>query len=369
MLQDNPERTKPLLLLVDDNPRNLQLLGTLLRIHLDCDQAIAMNGKEAIAQAEAVMPDLILLDIMMPEMDGYEACTKLKANPATAEIPVIFLTAVVQPEEIVRGFNAGAVDYISKPFQAAELMARVKTQLKIQENYHTIQRQNDERKQLLHVLCHDLANPFAAIISTMEMITDGESFLKLKKALLDTAENGLNLIDLVRRIRSLEEKGVLNPERPVALNDMLTKAQLLLRTRFSAKNITLIADIQNDTTVMVEPICFINSVLNNLLSNAIKFSFPNSEIFLKATMVDGHTTIIIQDNGIGMPEIILENLFNIRKMTSRPGTAGETGTGFGMPLVKRFIEASHGSIKIVSRDKAQFPDNHGTEVIISLPAT
>ena len=366
MFEHNSARKKPLILLVDDNPKNIQLLGTLIRIEIDCDQAIAMNGREALEQAKAVNPDLILLDVMMPEMDGYEACAKLKADPAMAGIPVIFLTAKTQPEDVVHGFKAGAVDYVSKPFQSAELLARVRTQLKIKEGRDTIQRQNDERKQLLHVLCHDLANPFASMISCLDMINDGDSFLKLKNSLLDTATNGLNLIDMVRRIRSLEEKGIADLARPVELLPLVMKAQILLQQRFSAKNVSLAVAVPAGVVINVEEVSFVNSVLNNLLSNAIKFSSSGSTVSIDALQTN-ETVIRIIDSGIGMPPEILNHLFDIRKMTSRPGTAGETGTGFGMPLVRRFVESAGGSIKVESRDIVRFPDDHGTVVTLTLP--
>ena len=121
---------KPLILVVDDNPQNVQFLGNLL-IAREYELGIAENGVKALEFVEARLPDLILLDIMMPEMDGFECCMKLKENHEYSHIPIIFLTAKNETEDIVKGFEVGAVDYVTKPFVGAELLARVKTHLEI----------------------------------------------------------------------------------------------------------------------------------------------------------------------------------------------------------------------------------------------
>ncbi len=123
-------KSRPLILIIDDVPKNLQVLGSILR-NKDYKVAAATGGGQALDMLDKIRPDLILLDIMMPEMDGFEVCERIKARPETAGIPIIFLTAKTETEDIVRGFSVGAVDYVTKPFQAAELMARVRTHLQL----------------------------------------------------------------------------------------------------------------------------------------------------------------------------------------------------------------------------------------------
>lgn len=361
------KKRKPLILIVDDNPRNIQLVGAVLKNNTDCDFAFAMDGFQALKQAQKTPPDLILLDVMMPEMDGYQTCERLKADPETAAIPVIFLTARVQSEDIVRGFDVGAADYVAKPFQSAELLARVRTQLKIKEGNDIIQRQNDERKQLLHVLCHDLVNPFSSIVSCLDIIDDAESFLTLKPRLLQIAENGLNLIELVRRIRSIEEKGLPPMTEDTPLTLLAERSHMLMDERLKNKNITLRVDVPDNLTVKVDPVSFINTVLNNLVSNAVKFSYPGSTVELKGSLEEGQVVIRVVDHGIGIPDDILRGIFDLGKMTTRTGTANERGTGFGMPLVQQFVAAGGGTIEICSRSEKDSPDDHGTEVIIRMP--
>ena len=131
--------------IVDDIEENLQVIGTILKEN-NLNISFARNGTQAIAGIEKKLPDLILLDITMPDIDGFEVCGKLKANPATEDIPIIFLTARTQTEEIVRGFRTGAVDYVTKPFNKEELLARVSTHLQLKEARDIISRQNEELK-------------------------------------------------------------------------------------------------------------------------------------------------------------------------------------------------------------------------------
>ncbi len=133
--QDNDQVTeakKPMVLIVDDVPKNLQVLASTLRDE-DCQIAAATRGQKALEMMDKILPDLILLDVMMPEMNGFEVCEKLKSNPATKEIPVIFLTARTESEDIVKGFRMGAADYITKPFNPEELLARVRMQLELKK--------------------------------------------------------------------------------------------------------------------------------------------------------------------------------------------------------------------------------------------
>lgn len=125
------EKHKSLVLLVDDTPGNINLLVNIL--DSDYDLAVATDGEQALAMVKETPPDLILLDVMMPGIDGYEVCRRLKKNPATHKIPVIFLTAKAGSDDIVNGFEVGAVDYVAKPFQAAELKARVRTNIQLQQ--------------------------------------------------------------------------------------------------------------------------------------------------------------------------------------------------------------------------------------------
>lgn len=342
-------------LIVDDNPVNLQVLGTILR-----DQrfrtAVAGDGLRALKLVEKKPPDLILLDVMMPEMDGFEVCRRLKCSPRTMEIPVIFLTAKNQPEDVVMGFEVGGSDYITKPFNAAELLARIRTHLEMVKI-------SNERKQLLHVLCHDLANPFSSIVSSIKTIREGYASLDMLGDFIHTsAVNGLRIIELVREIRALEENKLSFQLEAVPLAQIIEASALMLSQKFMEKRMRLVKAVDPGLIVWAEHTSLLNSVITNVFTNAIKFSFPDSEIRVCATHSGERVILSIIDSGIGMSEKLQQDIFDMRKTTSRIGTSGESGTGFGMPLVKKFIQSYGGTIEVFSKEEKDDPEHHGTEI-------
>jgi DNA-binding response OmpR family regulator len=145
----NESPITPVVLVVDDEPRNLQLVGILLSDELACDLCFAGSGREALETMESVTPDLVLLDINMPEMDGYEVCRAIRNAEKTRETPVIFLTAQREPEHIVNGFEAGGTDYVGKPFESRELLARVRVQLELKRSRDELKRQKEELEATL----------------------------------------------------------------------------------------------------------------------------------------------------------------------------------------------------------------------------
>jgi CheY-like chemotaxis protein/two-component sensor histidine kinase len=358
----------PVILIVDDTPQNIQVVGNILRENIKCDFTFATNGLQALEKIKKSRPDLILLDVMMPELDGFEVCEKLKGSETTKDIPIIFLTAKTESEDIVRAFENGAVDYVTKPFNPSELLARVRTQLKIKENNDIITEQNAEQQELLHVLCHDLANPLSSMLGVMEMIKDIESLDKFKPHMISMTKDGLKIIDMIRKMRKLEDKEEPLRMDNITLSELILESEMILKSKFTAKNILLETRVAEDVKVKVEPVSFVNSVLNNLLTNAIKFSNRNSKITITAEGSDSIAKLSIRDYGIGIPANLLKDIFNIRKPTSRTGTEGEEGTGFGMPLVKKFIKIYNGEIEIISREEKDSESDHGTEVLISLPS-
>jgi len=362
-MEKNQTAEPPLILAVDDTPHNLKLLTNLL-LKEDCELELAENGQEALDAIEKNKPDLILLDVMMPVMDGYETCKRLKENPDSRDIPVIFLTAKSETEDITRAFELGAVDYVTKPFRAGELLARVKTQLELKSRREALEISNRSRRELIHILCHDLANPFYQIVTTMQLMDDDASILEtMKDHLKISANNGLKTIDLVRNMEALEE-GKMKLES-INLTSCLRESKMMLDRRFSEKELTLEMDVDPSLNIRAERTSFVNSVTNNLLTNAIKFSPPGSKISVQAKPKNGDIFLTIRDYGIGMPESILTSLFDLSKSASRPGTSGERGTGFGMPLVKKFITAYGGDIRIRSWEKDQAEES-GTEVRVTL---
>jgi len=350
------------ILIVDDVITNLDLLKGLLVGQYNVK--VANNGPLALKIARmGDGPDLILLDIMMPEMDGFQVCKELKNDPASCDIPIIFLTARTETEDIVAGFEAGGVDYLTKPFNPSELLARVNTQILIKKQKDLILKQNREQKELLHILCHDLANHFGVIIfalDLMKMMPDkiNEYLEKIKSA----TRHGVDIIDLVREMRALQEKKF--EVFPVTLSEIIQESVLLIGDRFDKKNVRLNVDVTEGLQVIAEKRSLVNSVINNLLTNALKFSFDGSQVLVTAYEIEDAIVLTVEDRGIGMPSDLLEHLFDISKNTSRPGTNGEAGTGFGMSLIKSFVDSYGGTIEVVSKDIHDNPQEHGTKISI-----
>ncbi len=356
------------ILIVDDGLENIQVLGGVLKRE-GYQINVARSGLQALESVATMAPDLILLDIIMPELDGRDTCRRLKANPTTKDIPVIFLTAKTKAEEIVDGFELGAVDYITKPFSVPELMARVNTHLELKLSRDMIAKQNDERKELLHVLCHDLTNPLGAIRIYLQWAERKPEVLSKKRLdMLCAVENGLQVIDLVRQMRALEEDKIKLKLEPVSIRSAIDACYSMMEPKFAEKQIELVTGFDDSLVVLAERTSFVNSVLNNLLTNAIKFSFSGSSITVEAYQETEQVILTIEDRGIGMPETLLADVFDISKATSRKGTNGEQGTGFGMPLLRKFVTAYGGTVELSSTEKTQSSDNHGTQARLTLSA-
>lgn len=348
------KESQEFILIVDDMPNNIQIIGSMLSKE-GYNFTAANNGEHALAIIEKKLPDLILLDIMMPDMDGYEMCKILKSNPKTSEIPIIFLTAKAEPEDIVKGFDVGGADYVTKPFNQKELLARIRTHLEIMKISH-------DRKELLHILCHDLANSIIPIVSILRNFDDPETLYEMRNDMLRSAENGLNIIDIVRKLRALEDHKIAVKIKPVPLAPVIFNVILLLKKQMEEKQIQMVNEIDDSISVYAEGILLTNSVIMNILTNAIKFSFPGSKVILKTEVKGDSVTLSIKDFGIGMSPQLQKDIFEMKRTTTRPGTNGELGTGFGMPLVKRFMNAFGGSVEIISKDIQTHPNDHGTEV-------
>lgn len=354
------------ILIVDDEPKNIQLLGNILN-EKGYQVEFATNGEEALDWIETRQFDLVLLDIMMPGIDGIQVCQQLKKNQTTSDIPIIFITAKAETDSVVQGFEAGAVDYITKPFQREELLSRVHTHLSLRISQKKIAIESKKRKELLQILCHDLGNQVSGAIGVWQMIEiDQSSWDKYSPLMSISLKNALSMIELVHEMRSLEDEKVQLKIEESCLKDLISDSHQILINKFKSKNICLDVKIDDSISVKVEPVSFVSSVLNNIFTNAIKFSPKGASIKVNATQKESKVELSIRDYGIGMPSELIEDLFDENKKTNRPGTEGETGTGYGMPLVKKFVEAYGGTIQVKSWSVESNPKDHGTEIFVSL---
>lgn len=224
-----------------------------------------------------------------------------------------------------------------------------------------------ERKQLLRVLSHDISNP----LSVIEMATSLTDITKIESDelrdtlfMIDTSvRQAMDIIHLNREMLALEERKKELTLQSVLVCDTVNAMVSVVQNRLEDKDIA----IEDGLQVVVEPISFLNSVLNNIMTNAIKFSFPHSTILLTAKSKDGLCHIAVKDNGIGMSKELVDKLFHPHEKTSRPGTSDEVGTGFGMPIMKRFVELYGGSVTVESIEGKVDQRVHGTTFHLYIP--
>ncbi len=352
-------KDKSEVLIVDDIPENLQLLGQILDKN-NIDVAIATNGREAIEAVEFSQPDLILLDISMPEMDGFSVCRELKGNPATRHIPVIFLSARTEYEDIVKGFEIGAVDYVTKPFNAKELLSRVFTHLELSFSKKYIEKQNNELHELnatkdkfFSIIAHDLKNPFSGIIGLSNILVneykdlDKDTVGEYHELILDSAEKGYRLLENLLNWSSAQT-GRLEYNPQINNLQCFIKEELqLLNTNAEQKNIKLLAEVPENTFAFFDH-NMIETVIRNLVSNAIKFTKPGGSVSIIASNQDEMVQIEVKDNGVGISDEDQKKLFRVDVHHSTSGTNNEEGTGLGLVLCKEFVEKNGGKIRVES---------------------
>lgn len=346
----------PFVIIVDDVVKNLKVLGTMLEEE-DFDVAVAQDGFEALEMIEADPPDLILLDIMMPEMNGYEVCEKLKSNDNTKGIPVIFLTAKNETEDIVKGFQLGGVDYVTKPFNKEELLVRIKTHLELKYSKDIILRQNEdlielnkEKNEFLGIAAHDLKNPLSGIKGLAELIALGDmeadEIIDFATHIKQSAEFMFGLITDLLDINSIEE-GRLNLEfEDFPVNSLLDSALKEFKVRADAKNIELMSNITTQGIYIHADPSKSRQVIENIISNAIKFSPFNKSIWINSSLNPDGTTLLVEvkDEGPGISEEDMKKLFGkFARLSARP-TADEHSTGLGLSIVKKLVEAMGGNI-------------------------
>jgi two-component system sensor histidine kinase/response regulator len=341
-------------LVVDDVIKNLQVVGTMLR---NAGYAVtpATSGAEALKGLRVRVPDLVLLDMMMPEMDGLEVCRRLKADPSTQSVPVIFLTANNEMEHLVKGFEVGAVDYVTKPFNAPELLARVRTHLELKQardvifrNGVELRRLNDEKNEFMGIAAHDLRSPLNAIKGYSEMVLEdsaisrenAELIQKIHEASARMAEMVQNLLD-ANRIDRGELKLSLAPTNLVPVLSSVVEAQ---RPRSVAKQQTI--HLQSEATALnveVDPNIIVQ-VLENLISNAVKYSPRGKSIFVRLKREGSAVRCEVRDEGPGLSADDHKKLFGKFARLSAKPTGDEHSTGLGLSIVKKMVEAMNGKV-------------------------
>jgi CheY-like chemotaxis protein len=348
-----PDKKNFTILLVDDVAANLKLLGDILIAEGYKIRQVS-SGLLALKVTEKEKPDLILLDIMMPGMDGFEVCRQLKQNEQLNDIPIIFISALNDTGNIVEALAAGGVDYINKPFQAQEVLARVDTHLKLRAQSKKLQELNATKDRFFSIIAHDLRGPLGGFMGLTEMMADDNQYFtesEKKEMMSDLSHSARNTFSLLENLLewSQMDRGFTEfKPKKLYLLDVVTECISIVAGPAKGKMIGLIAQITNEPIVFADK-NMIQTVIRNLLSNAIKFTPKGGEVTISAKAGENNRMVIsVKDTGIGMREELRNNLFRIDANTKRPGTEGEQSTGLGLLLCKEFVEKHGGEIWVES---------------------
>ncbi|MGB3188339.1 MAG: hybrid sensor histidine kinase/response regulator [Limnoraphis sp.] len=379
------------ILIVDDTPENLRLLSSMLE-EQSYKVRKATNGKQALKAIEAQSPDLILLDILMPEMNGYQIAKHLKSLDSTRDIPIIFLSALNDTMDKVFAFDVGGVDYITKPFQVQEVLVRVRTQITLRNQQKQLREQNQKLQQeikerqkiesalrvYIHAVSHDLRNPVTGMLMILNNLlskksSDSPSSLTVNTNILEQMANScdrqLNLLNSLVETSDTDLQGISLNCQPLDLvtftQQLITEWQPIFDKNKVGLNHTLpssLPQVQADSTQLWR-------VFDNLFSNAIKYNLPGLNLTLSTEIISDKKAkrkscnqwikYTISDNGVGINPEESEKLFELYKRGKNVGKI--KGLGLGLYLCRQIINGHGGEIGVIPSN------NSGVSFWFTLP--
>jgi len=363
------EPDKSNILIVDDTPENLKTLTAILS-ERGYQARPVLSGEVALTAARKKAPDLILLDIRMPGMDGYEVCRQLKQDERTRDIPVIFISALEEVRDKIKAFEAGGQDYVTKPFQAEEVLARVETHLAL---YHLQKKLGERNTQLaiakeraedadriksafLAAMSHELRTPLNSIIGFTGILIQGltgplnDEQTKQMGMVQNSARHLLSLINDVLDVSKIEAGQLETMSEPFNLRESIEIAARTITPLAEKKNLELVVEIASEVGRVKSDQRRVEQILNNLLSNAVKFTEEGGFIHLTAKTVAQPPVIEIsvQDTGIGIKPKDMDTLFKPFLQVDSGLARKSEGTGLGLSICKNLVEKLGGEIRVES---------------------
>lgn len=377
------------ILIVDDLAENIEILGTVLRKN-GYKVAVALNGEGAIEIAKSIKPDLILLDISMPGMDGFTVCSILKKDENTSGIPVIFLSASNEVEDVVTGLSLGAVDYITKPFKQSELLIRLKTHLTIkrlqselEEANETLEKKVEERtrelqaakekaessdrlkSEFLSQISHEIRTPLNAVISSASLIesefTDkaDDSFRPLFNNIKNGTKRIIRTVDLILNMSQVHTNSYTPIYERLNLSEVLRQAVLKYTPPAAEKLLSVEHNIPADAYIIADEHA-LSEIFEQLLDNAVNYTH-NGKICVALNDEGSNYSVIIEDTGVGIAPEYIPNLFNYFSQEEGGYSRRFEGNGLGLALAKKFCDINSASIELDSIK------NEGTKITIRFP--
>jgi len=359
---------KPKILIVDDIITNIQLLTTVLSVQ-GYQIYEAITGHEAIIKAQELIPDLILLDIMMPDMDGYEVAKGILQEPKTKGIPIIFITGLQTQEFINKGLKLGAVDYITKPFNTIELLSRVKTHVELKQSRDRILDQNnqllayqeqlrlqmDNKNKFFSIIASDLNVGFSSFMGLVQVLTQEHSHMNENERSLilkNVCNSGFSLLNVLNKLTTWSQiqTNSLNLQIiQIKLKSIVEGSIFRYAEKSFNKGIKIESVIDPSIEIFVD-YQYMDIILDNIIENAIKFSNKDNTINITANVEDNTIELIIKDSGIGINADDMEKLFRIDLKFSNLGTKSEHGVGLGLILIKSLLDIMDNTINITSKE-------------------
>lgn len=350
------------ILIVDDTPANLSVLAECLT-EAGYALLVAEDGEDALALTARTVPDLILLDVMMPGLDGFTTCRRLKERPATAAVPVIFMTALTDTAEKLKAFAAGAVDYITKPIQHEEALARIHTHLTLRRLQRQLEEQLALKERFMRIAGHDLRNPLCLILMSGELAkrkaAGSPELAEYLDSIHGSARHMRSIIDTFLNLRRADAGG--GGSGRCDLNLLVTAVAAQHEPAAEHKKIALATDLTDPLPPARCDTGHAYQALANYVSNALKFTPPGGRITLRSRLTGLRLRLEVADTGPGVPPAERDRLFTeYARLTPRP-TGGEESHGVGLSIVKQLVESQGGTVG------AEFPREGGAIFFLELP--
>ncbi|HEU5081348.1 MAG TPA: hybrid sensor histidine kinase/response regulator [Opitutaceae bacterium] len=354
------------ILVVDDQEANVRVVGNILGA-LGFTIVPATSGEQALRRVAAKAPDLVLLDVLMPDMDGFEVCRQITERTAGLEIPIIFLSAADDKQLIVRALEGGGVDYVTKPFNPAELISRVRTHLALKAARDSLRQLAEDKDELLGILTHDLKNHLGGMQMTAQLLhdragkADDKMLTRMSGNILTSTGQMLAFVKQFLANASADRGLAMNMEC-VCLASLASKVTRQYANAAQQKEIRLNLDAPEGSAFVRADRAALEQVLDNLISNAVKFSPPQKNVWVRVEPADDAFQCVIRDEGPGFTEEDKRSMFvRYRRLSARP-TGGEPSTGLGLSIARKLLDAMDGSIVCESENGS------GAAFIVRLPA-
>ena len=358
-LESKINRSEYKILIVDDVVSNVLLLKILLT-NEKFQVCTANNGTSCIEMAKKEHPDLILLDVMMPDISGFDTAVILKKDDETKEIPIIFLTALNTPADLVKGFQVGANDFLTKPFNKEELVMRVMQQISLVAAKRIIEKQNSElratlsnRDKMYSVIAHDLRSPMASIRVVLNLVvasvpkeTVGPELYELLDKANKESEEAHDLLDNLLKWTKSQTGKLTVVTQDLDLNDIIPGVVDIFEMIAETKNIKLNLERTSEPLIVRADNDMLKTVVRNFMSNAVKFSPEGSTIDILMTTEGDFAKISVRDHGVGIAADRLDSIFHKGETTY--GTGGEEGSGLGLQLCQDFARKNGGDCTVES---------------------